>query len=226
MGKNIAARRAAKAQRRKAIVAEKRRAEALEATLPARVLRAAEMPIQHCLLTDGLFEIGIGTLLLARGRTADHLTMGMFLLDVSCLGVKDVGFRLINRAGLETFMEATPMGPVDPSYGRKLLRDLVAWARAIGFPPHRDFATAERLFGDVRADSCDVSFQFGRQGKPPLVSSPSESPSQLHLVLGQLQERLGIDGFDYLVPVPDAPAIDAEPLADFVIVDEDRNESI
>jgi hypothetical protein len=225
MGKNIAARRAAKAQRRKAVVAEKRRAEALEATLPARVLRAAEMPIQHCLLTDGLFEIGTGTLLLARGRTADYLTMGMFLLDVSLLGVKDVGFRLIDRETLETFMGATPMGPVDPSYGRKLLRDLVAWAQSIGFPPHRDFATAERLFGDVRADTCDVGFQFGRQGKPLLVSSPSQSPSQLHRVLGQLQERLGVGGFDYLVPVADAPAIDAEPPAEFVIVDEDGCET-
>src|SRR6202030_3009628 len=52
MATNIAARRAAKASRRKAVVAEKRRAEALETTLPARVRRAADLPIQHCLLSN------------------------------------------------------------------------------------------------------------------------------------------------------------------------------
>jgi hypothetical protein len=38
---NMLQKRAKKAQRRKQVVAQKRRAEALEAGLPARVLRAA-----------------------------------------------------------------------------------------------------------------------------------------------------------------------------------------
>ena len=50
MAVNMAVKRARKAQRRKQVVAQKRRTEALDAGLPARVLRAAEAPIQHCLL--------------------------------------------------------------------------------------------------------------------------------------------------------------------------------
>jgi hypothetical protein len=45
---NMLQKRAKKAQRRKQVVAQKRREEALEAGLPARVLRAAQAPIQHC----------------------------------------------------------------------------------------------------------------------------------------------------------------------------------
>ena len=45
MATNMALKRARKAQRRKQVVAQKRRAEALEASLPARVLRAAGAPI-------------------------------------------------------------------------------------------------------------------------------------------------------------------------------------
>jgi hypothetical protein len=46
MAVNIAQKRARKAQRRKQVVAQKRRAEELEASLPARVLRAARSPFK------------------------------------------------------------------------------------------------------------------------------------------------------------------------------------
>lgn len=59
---NLAARRAAKANRRKTIVAHKRRAEAFEGTLAGQVVSAAGLPIRHCLLTENVFGTGIGTL--------------------------------------------------------------------------------------------------------------------------------------------------------------------
>jgi len=226
MGKNIALRRAAKAQRRKAVVAEKRKAEALATTLPERVRRAADLPIQRCLLSDRLFEMGAGTLVLARGRTPDSLTVGIFFLDVFCLGIRDVAFLEIDGDELEMRMQAMPSTAVDPAYGRKLIRDLAAWAGSIGSPAHRDFAAVERLFGEVRPEACDVVFQFGREGKPFYIPGLSESPSQVRRRLEQPQERLGRDGFDYLVSVPDAPAINAEPPAEFVIVDDDWSESV
>ncbi|MGP0092597.1 MAG: hypothetical protein ACLPKB_22050 [Xanthobacteraceae bacterium] len=226
MGKNIAARRAAKALRRKAVVAEKRKAEALATTLPERVRRAAGLPIQHCLLSDRLFEMGAGVFVLARGRTSDHLTVGIFFLDVFCLGVKDAAFVEIDGDQFEMRMQAMPSTPVDPAYGRKLVRDLAAWAGSIGFPTHRDFAAVERLFGEVKPETCDVAFLFGREGKPFYISSPSDSLSQTSRRVEQLQERLGSDGFDYLVSVTDAPAIDADSSAEFMIVDDDWSESV
>src|SRR5882757_2230282 len=105
MGTNMAVKRAKKAQRRKQVLAEKRRAEALEASLPARVLRAAQTPIQHCLLTEELFETGIGTLILARGATPHFLAFGSFLLDVFCLGIKDVTFESLERDEFAMYVE-------------------------------------------------------------------------------------------------------------------------
>jgi hypothetical protein len=166
MGSNIAMKRAAKANRRKAIVAEKRRAEMLAGTLTEKVRRAASAPIRHCLVPDALFEAGLGTVMLGRGATADHLTLGVFLVDTFGLGIKDVMFRSISRTDFESYVAMTDadqrLMPVEPSYARKLLRDVAAWAESIGVAPHRDFAAVERLFGDVSADACDATFQFGR----------------------------------------------------------------
>ncbi len=199
MTTNIALKRARKAQRRKQVVAQKRRAEALEASLPARVLRAAHAPIQHCFLTESVFDLGMGTLVLARGATPHHLALSSFLIDAFCLGIKDVMFESVEREVFEMYMDATdarsPVVSVDPSYARKLLRDLAAWSQSIGFAPHRDFAAVERMFGDVSADASDAVFRFGRDGKPVYIPGPNDSAPLIRRRVEQLQKYLGDDGF-------------------------------
>ena len=197
MALNMALKRAAKANRRKIVLAEKRKSELRNDTLAERVIRASRAPIQHCLVPETLFDAGIGTVVLARGFTSNHLTLGLFLVDTWCLGVKDAYFRSADAETFESMMatvnETTPMAPVDPSYARKLLRDAAAWSASIGFSPHRDFAAVERLFGDVSADASDATFQFGGEGKPFYVSGPSESPAQVRHRIEQLGNGRSID---------------------------------
>jgi hypothetical protein len=199
MPTNMAVKRARKAQRRKQVVAQKRRVEQLEASLPARVLRAADLPIQRCFLTGSVFDVGMGTLVLARGAALDHVALGVFLIDVFCLGIKDVMFKSIEREAFEIYMDATdagsPMIAVDPSYARKLLRDLAVWSQSIGFAPHRDFAAVERIFGDVSADASDAAFRFGRDGKPVYIPGPNDTAPLIRRRIAQLQKCLGDDGF-------------------------------
>ena len=201
MAVNMALKRARKAQRRKQVVAQKRRAETLETSLPARVLRAAQAPIQHCLLTEDLFETGMGTLILARGATPHLLALSSFLRDVFCLGIKDVTFESLERDEFAMYVEATdagsPLVSISPSDARKLLRDLAAWSQSIGFPPHRDFVAVERMFGDVSADASEANFPFGRDGKPLYIPGPFESATLVRRRIEQLQKHLGDDGFEF-----------------------------
>jgi hypothetical protein len=201
MATNMALKRARKAQKRKQVVAQKRRAEALEANLPARVVRAADAPIQHCFLTESVFEIGMGTLVLARGATPHHLALSSFLIDVFCLGIKDVMFELVEREAFEMYMAATdagsPIVSVDPSYARKLLRDLSAWSKSIGFAPHRDFAAVERMFGKVSADASDAVFRFGRDGKPFYIPGPIDTAPVIQRRIAHLRKYFGDDGFGF-----------------------------
>jgi len=196
---NMLQKRAKKAQRRKQVVAQKRRDEALETSLPARALRASHAPIRHCFLTESVFEIGMGTLVLTRGATPHHLALGSFLLDTFCLGVKDVMLKSVEGEAFEFYIETmnagSPMVPVDPSYARKLLRDLAAWSQGIGFMPHRDFAAVEAMFGDVSADASDAVFRFGREGKPVYIPGPSDTAPVIQRRIAQLQKHLGDDGF-------------------------------
>jgi hypothetical protein len=179
MSRNMAAKRAAKAIRRKAVVAEKRRAEALAASLPGRAERAAALPIQHCLLQEGLFEFGLGTVILARGLTPDRLVVAVFLVDVFGLGVKDAMIKMLGAKEFALLVEkmggAAPLVPVEPAYARKLLYDVVEWAGTHDIEPHPDYWPADQLFGDVDADACDATFQFGFAGRPHHVEEPLET---------------------------------------------------
>jgi hypothetical protein len=190
---NMAQKRAKKAQRRKQLATLAKREDAIHNTLPARVARATQTPIQHCYVNEGLFEIGMGTLLLARGHTSP-LNVAVFLLDSFALGVKDVMVRTMDGEQIEQYLDMADSGstmvPIVPSEARKLLRELTAWSKEHGFAPHRDFVAVEKIFGDVNADDSDRAFRFGRDGKPVLISDPFDSDADLLLDDEALQTAL------------------------------------
>jgi len=142
-----------------------------------------------------------GTLVLARGATPHHLALSSFLIDVFCLGIKDVMFESVDSEVFAMYMHATdtgsPMVCVDPSDARKLLRDLAAWSQSIGFAPHRDFAAVERIFGDVSVDASDAVFPFGRDGKPVYIPGPNDTAPLIRRRIEQLRKCLGDDGFGF-----------------------------
>ena len=203
MGKNIAARRAAKANRRKAIVAQKRNAELATLRLPERARRAAIAPIHECLLNAELFSGGIGTLVFVRGTRTTGFSVAVFLIDAWCLGIKSAYLRSLDADELELMSSLLAMReamePIDPGHARKLLREAARWSSSIGFEPHPDFHAIEPIFGEVNADACDATFQFGRDGKPFYIPGPMESPGQVQLRIKQLRSRLGEGGFEYAV---------------------------
>ncbi len=194
MAINIAARRGAKDQRRKAVVAQKRKEELAAGSISGQVRLAASEPIRHCMLSEGLFDSGMGMLVVARGATPHNLSMVTFLLDIFALGVKDVFFRALSGHSFARHIEhmsgTSPMVPVDPADGRKLLKDLVAWAREIGVAPHRDYAKMEPIFGGVDAGASEAEFQFGYDGKPLFVGDIST----MELSPGMLGGTMTIEG--------------------------------
>jgi hypothetical protein len=142
-----------------------------------------------------------GTLVLARGASPYRIAFSSFLIDVFCLGIKNVMFESVEGEIFDTYMNvmdaASPMVPVDPTDARKLLRDLAAWSQSIGFAPHRDFAAVERIFGDVSADASGAAFRFGRDGKPVYIPGPNDTVAVIRQLTAQLQKYLGDDGFGF-----------------------------
>lgn len=195
MARNQAAKKAAKANKRKAVVAEKRRAEAASGSRPGQVREGAALPILRCTVSEGVWQAGMGTVILSRGLTKDHQFVATFMVDTLALGVKDLFFRVMDRkdAGrMDELLEMTDPGiPTEPAEARKLLQDLVRWAGANGFQAPRLFETVEKLFGSTVPSDTDYTPRFGHDGKPTYVPGPSETPAEIRKRLAIVRQRFG-----------------------------------
>jgi hypothetical protein len=174
---NIAARRGAKNQRRKADVARKRKAE-LQAASPAGLLRqAVSEPIQYCLVSKSLNGVGLGSLIVARGPTKYDLTVAIFLLDAIGYGVKDVFLRSLGGTAFEAYLGRltifSSMREIDPGDARGLVHHLVARARASGLAPHQDYARFEPIFGDIQPTSGEIEFHSHDGDEALTIAGPA-----------------------------------------------------
>jgi hypothetical protein len=205
MASNIAHRRAARTAHRRKLLASRRSAE--PESLADKVRAAAEWPLHACLIHGDIFEGGICTVFLSRQSTSGEIALAAFLVDVFALGIKDVFLQLLEPSEFDAFeetaREAAPLRPVEPCYARKLVREAAAYAASLGLRPRRGFGAIEQLFGNARAEDCSEEFTFGRDGKPFYVAGPTEKAGQIGRRLGHLTDRLGLDGFDFMIPLAD-----------------------
>ena len=90
---------AEKAARRKAVVAEKRKAEAPVAGGNQRrqILEAAKAPVFACFATEALFDVGMGWVVAARHLPSGSVGASFFLVDAWYLGIKDAFFTVLSR---------------------------------------------------------------------------------------------------------------------------------
>ena len=222
MTSRIAQRRAAKAVRRKRRKAMKQQPIGHAAALAERSRRWAQRPIHSCVVLEGLFEHGLGVVVLARETGIGEVAMAAFMLDVFCRGIRDVVLECLSVPEFEHLlsMMMAPWQPVEPSYARKLLREAARYAEPLGFTPPREFAAVEALFGNVNADACDTVFRFGYNGKPCYMASPNESPAKIRNTLQRLRNRLGDGGFSYIVAADEIDVGDDDDFWEEIVSDE------
>jgi hypothetical protein len=165
-------------------------------------------------MVEGLFEHGLGLVVLARKTGIGEVAMAAFMLDVYCRGVRGAVLDCMSSQEFDYVLDemgaTLPWVLVDPSYARKLLREATKYAEPLGFRPPREFAAVEALFGDVSADACDTVFRFGLNGRPCYIASQDDPPSKTRTRLQQLRNRLGEGGFSFILPADDLDLVEDE----------------
>ena len=165
-------------------------------------------------VSANLFEIGMGHTAVARFRGND-VEIGVFLLDVFCLGVKDAFYTRVSlveydSSVLERIIPTANRKPLDPPTARKLVEDAVAYAQNLGLAPHPDYKQGCRVFGGIKSSDSTVTFVFGKDGKPFYVQGPHDSFAKCQRIMNQLRTRCGTDGFNFLVLANDDQNQDLE----------------
>jgi hypothetical protein len=151
-----------------------------------------------------LFDDGIGHVVVARFKLSGEAEVGVFLVDVFCLGVKDSFYtRMWEQEYDGVFLTKVfgheGMTPIEPACARKLIEDAVAYADRLGLAPDADYRQACRVLGGIDAGQCSRSFTFGKDGKPFYVQGPNDSTARAQEVIGRLRERCGDGHYDFLM---------------------------
>ena len=163
--------------------------------------QAEKYPIRACLVPEGLFERGIGTLYVTRDLPNGDIATAGFLVDVFCLGIKNALLKSFNVFDFKDVIENDSEGyiKVEPAYVRKLVEDAQDYAENLGFRPHKDYKKAKYMFGDIDPNSCTEIFEFGKDGKPTYVSGPFDSLQKIEKIRKTLTKSCGEDGFNFTV---------------------------
>ncbi len=215
-----ARRRQKKLQRRKAKEKAERRLLARQKSLGfgQRLAKARSAPIIHCSMSSELWEAGIGYILLSRRFPGGEVAVGVFLVDVFCLGVKDALARIVPEpeyrfSVYERIANKAPLAHVAPEYARKLVEEAVEYAAGLGLSPHPDYYKAKHIFGDIDAGACAEQFTFGKDGKPLFVAGPYDGPERCRQIMHTLAAHCGEGNYHYLVPLEQYPFDDEDELA-------------
>ena len=195
---------ARKAAKRKAVVATKKSLGEASGFGPRgrQALPAAGAPIHECLVPAGLFDIGIGNVIVSRRMPNGFIGAAFFLVDVYCLGIKDAFYAVLSPAEYDhklAGLRHESFRALPPTCARKLVEGAEAYARDLGFPPHADYQRARQIFGDLDAMSCPTEYVFGKDGKPFFMSGPYDTPAKCRRIIDTLTRRCGPEGFHYVV---------------------------
>ena len=169
---------------------------------------ASTFGVNYCMITEGIFDIGIGHVILGRTKSPTTVVTAVLLVDVHCLGVKNGFYAELTHEKFSEMVKGmagpeSPFVDIDPACARKIVVGAVEYAKHLGFDPHDVYPPAEALFGDIDADSCSTEYVFGKDGKPFFFSGPQDTRAKIRKVMRTLTDRVGEGNFDYMVQLED-----------------------
>ena len=161
--------------------------------------------LHECWVPVELWEAGIGHVIVSRKSSLGDIAIGMYLIDVHCLGIKDCFIRLLSPSGYKEMLNRViastgQLQSVEASYASTLVHKAKDYAMQIGFKPHPDFVKAQWMLKNIPLDETQ-QFVFGKDNKPFYVQGPNESQADVKRIMRTLEAHLEQDKYDYIVEV-------------------------
>jgi len=171
-----------------------------------RLKSAERWPIVSVLVPEELWNQGLGQLVFARRMPDGNLACAVFLLDVFCLGVKNVMWRIMSSGALQEIVDEIEglsghgrLIKISPECFSKLVHCAADYAQSLGFSPHPDFRHARLLLAGIDPSQCHEEFEFGKDGVPFYVRGPFESLTKAQSIVARVRAA----GGHYIIPVAD-----------------------
>jgi len=167
--------------------------------------RAKNLPFYKCFSNLDWSDNGLAVVIITRQQGGEKLIVGLYLLDVFCLGLKNTHyrFRMSNFDFDNEFLPMTYKGSnlepseVSPNYAQNLIYGAIEYAENLGFAPHKEYRLTKYILDSI--ESLDpMDFEFGKDGQPYFFAGPFDDTKRIMAIL---TKNVGIENFNYTFPV-------------------------
>ena len=201
------AKKARKAERKAQERARKERIETFH-TGEVNISQAASWKLDKCWInTDWQDHKSLNQLVVTRRNGAGHIAAALFMIDLGCLGIKNADtrgfadeFQFQNEL-LEHVEETQDLQFCSIDFAAKMVYNAMAYARGLGFEPHKDARKAIRFLADAQPENCpDLIPLGGEDGKPLYINGPYDDETK---ILRTLNRTVGEGNYNFTMMTDD-----------------------
>lgn len=165
--------------------------------------KARQLPVYECFVNKNWKWSQIANVVVSRKQLNDNLTYVMYLVDLACLGVKNVGYYYnqdqIDFGDYKKKILDNDFISIDYSLAHNIIFAGYEFANDYGFKAHKDFLNTAIYFLDEDTDDVPlIEIECGRNGKPYVIEGPYNRSESRKAVL-HLSKTVGPDGFIFEV---------------------------
>ena len=161
--------------------------------------RMRSVEIGKCYINPSIQGIGLGHVVVTRRHTGGNVSVGCYLVDTFCLGVKDSLYRLrMTPYEFSFFMEPLEREGVEEcSYeeAHNWIYGAIDFAEEGGIKPDKSFALTKYILEEDTDDVPLIEYEFGKDGQHFLVV---DSELEASKYLPTLRKTLS-DDFDFMI---------------------------
>ena len=187
---------------------EKRKEHAKNGSLmssPLSLLKSrSDVPFHFCGIHSVAFTEGMGSLVVSRILPNGLVVAVIYLVDLYCLGIKDVIIELYTKSAFEQdihkgMFRSQPVESLTPAEAKKLVAGVVEYAKHYGLLPAADYVKSLAIFNGVDESPVEREFTFGLKGKPCYINGPHDSVAFQNRIRNTLEHSAGPGGYDFIM---------------------------
>ena len=197
-------------------MAKKKKGKVIQMLTPENYIRqkARSLPVFECWLNNDWEENGLANILVGRKHSNGHITAGLYLVDLKCLGVKDSAYwfnipefefrEILNRASGRMYMES-----VSYTLVHNIIFAGLEFADDFGFKPYKEFTSVAQYILEEDTDDIEViEIDCGMDGKPAYIRGPLENDVEAARIIAQLEKSAGPGNYTYIDEMNDRDSMD------------------
>jgi len=185
-------------------MAKKKKAKVIKMLSPENYIRqkARTLPIHECWINSGWEENGLVNIIVSRKHTNGNFTLGVYLVDLKCLGVKDTHyffnvFPIEYNELLDLTRENFDIEKTEYALAHNIVFAGIEYAEEYGFKPHKDFGVVQYILEEDTDDIELIDVECGYNGKPFYLRGPNESDAQAAQIIAQLEKTAGPGNYNF-----------------------------